>query len=161
MWCRMLAGSRPGQFYASPALTRLLRSTPAAQLGDRFAGRQVGTIGPSALPAPNSLIIIIGHTAGQLSRVPGASQVTSIQDPLRRSSAPLPGPLIDLCQRREMRGLPLAWRASWWPGGPAGGLAGLSVAWPEGHRSRTRSSRGCAQQMSALPSAGSSTGSGA
>jgi hypothetical protein len=69
----------PGQFYASPALTRLLRSTPAAQLGDRFAGRQIGTIGPSALPAPNSLIIIIGHTAGQLSRVPGASQVTSIQ----------------------------------------------------------------------------------
>ena len=135
MWCRMLAGSRPGQFYASPALTRLLRSTPAAQLGDRFAGRQIGTIGPSALPAPNSLIIIIGHTAGQLSRVPGASQVTSIQDPLRRSSAPLPGPLIDLCQRREMRGLPLACRACRWPGGPVGGLAGGSqvedqvVAW--------------------------------
>ncbi len=30
-----------------------------------------------------------------------------------------------------------------------------------GHRSRTRSSRGCEQQISALPSAGSSTGSGA
>jgi len=69
----------PGQFYASPALSRLLRSTPAAQLGDRFPGRQIGTIGPAALPAPSSLLIIIGHTAAQLSRDPGAEKVTSIQ----------------------------------------------------------------------------------
>ena len=69
----------PGQFYASPALSRLLRSTPAAQLGDRFPGHQAGTIGAAALPAPNSLIIIVGHTPGQLSRVPGAQKVTSIE----------------------------------------------------------------------------------
>ena len=69
----------PGQFYASPALSRLLRSTPAGQLADRFPGRQIGTIGPSALPAPNSLIIIVGHTASQLSRAPGAEKVTSIE----------------------------------------------------------------------------------
>jgi hypothetical protein len=69
----------PGQFYVSPALSQLLRSTPAGQLGDRFGGRQIGTIGPAALPAPNSLIIIIGHTAGQLSKAPGAAQVRSIQ----------------------------------------------------------------------------------
>ena len=69
----------PGQFYASPALSRLLRTTPAAQLGDRFPGHQAGTIGPAGLPAPNSLIIIVGHTPGQLSRVPGAQRVTSIQ----------------------------------------------------------------------------------
>src|ERR1035441_553750 len=56
----------PGQFYASPAFGKLLRSTPAAQLGHRFPGRQIGTIGASALPAPNSLLIIIGHTASQL-----------------------------------------------------------------------------------------------
>jgi hypothetical protein len=68
----------PGQFYASPALTQLLRSTPAAELGDRFPGHQVGTIGASALPAPNSLIIVIGHQAAQLSRAPGAAEVTSI-----------------------------------------------------------------------------------
>ena len=68
----------PGQFYASPALSRLLRATPAAELGDRFPGRQIGTIGPSALPAPDSLIIVIGHSPGQLSRVPGAGQATSI-----------------------------------------------------------------------------------
>ena len=68
----------PGQFYASPALSKLLRSTPASQLGDRYPGRQIAVIGPAALPAPNSLIIIIGHAPGQLSRVPGAEKVTSI-----------------------------------------------------------------------------------
>lgn len=69
----------PGQFYASPALSQLLRSTLASQLGDRFGGRQIGTIGPAALPAPNSLVIIIGHTARQLSKAPGAAQIRSIQ----------------------------------------------------------------------------------
>ncbi|HEY2692854.1 MAG TPA: FtsX-like permease family protein [Streptosporangiaceae bacterium] len=69
----------PGQFYASPALSRLLRTTPAAQLGDRFPGHQAGTIGAAALPAPNSLIIIVGHTPGQLARAPGAQKVSRIQ----------------------------------------------------------------------------------
>jgi hypothetical protein len=68
----------PGQFYASPALSALLHSTPAGELGDRFPGHQIGTIGAAALPAPNSLIIIIGHTASQLSHVPNATEVRSI-----------------------------------------------------------------------------------
>jgi hypothetical protein len=68
----------PGEYYSSPALGALLGSTPADQLGDRFPGRQIGTIGPSALPAPNSLIIIVGHTPDELSHLPGAIQVTSI-----------------------------------------------------------------------------------
>jgi len=68
----------PGEFYTSPALGALLRSTPAAELGDRFPGRQIGTIGPSALPAPNSLLVIVGHSPDELSRLPGAKQVTSI-----------------------------------------------------------------------------------
>src|ERR1019366_9558527 len=42
-------------------------------------GRQIGTIGASALPAPNSLLIIIGHTASQLSRVSGATQASSVR----------------------------------------------------------------------------------
>jgi hypothetical protein len=72
-----------GQFYASPALSALLRSTPVSELGDRFPGHQIGTIGAAALPAPNSLIIIIGDTASQLSHlqlshVPGAAEVASI-----------------------------------------------------------------------------------
>ena len=69
----------PGEYFASPALTALLRSEPANELRDRYAGRQIGTIGAAALPSPNSLIIVIGHTARQLSRVPGAAEVGAIQ----------------------------------------------------------------------------------
>ena len=70
---------RPGEFYASPALTNLLVSVPAGELRDRFPGRQIGTVGAAALPSPNSLIIVIGHDARQLSQVRGASEVRGIQ----------------------------------------------------------------------------------
>lgn len=69
----------PGEFYASPALTNLLASVPAGELRDRFPGRQIGAIGAAALPSPNSLIIVLGHDARQLSRVPGAVEVRGIQ----------------------------------------------------------------------------------
>jgi hypothetical protein len=69
----------PGEFYASPALADLLRATPGDQLGDRFPGRQAGTIGPSALPAPDSLIIVIGRTPDEVSRLPDAKRVGTIQ----------------------------------------------------------------------------------
>jgi hypothetical protein len=68
----------PGQFYASPALAKLLRSTPAAQLGDRYPGRLVGTIGPAALPSPNSLIIIIGRSVAEVSHQDDAHVVRNI-----------------------------------------------------------------------------------
>ncbi len=69
----------PGQYDASPALERLLASTPKDQLAERFAGHQTGTIGTAGLPSPNSLIIVIGHDAHQLSLVPGAVEVRGIQ----------------------------------------------------------------------------------
>src|ERR1035441_5773049 len=69
----------PGDYYASPALTTLLRSEPANELRDRYPAHQIGTIGAAALPSPNSLIIVIGHTARQLSRAPGVVEVSSIQ----------------------------------------------------------------------------------
>jgi FtsX-like permease family protein len=68
----------PGQYYASPALSALLRSVPAGQLAARYPGHLIGTIGPAALPSPGSLIIVIGHTPAQLARVPGAMKVTTI-----------------------------------------------------------------------------------
>src|SRR5450755_603832 len=34
----------PGQFFASPALARLLTDTPADELADRYPGRQIGVI---------------------------------------------------------------------------------------------------------------------
>ena len=70
---------RAGEYYASPALTILLKSEPANELRDRYPGRQIGTIGGAALPSPNSLIIVIGRTAHQLSQAPGAVEVGAIQ----------------------------------------------------------------------------------
>ena len=72
---------RTGQYFASPALARLLAITPTAELGDRFPGREVGTIGAAGLPNPNALIVVVGYSARQLSRIPGAEQVTSIAGP--------------------------------------------------------------------------------
>jgi hypothetical protein len=69
----------PGQYYASPALTRLMRDHPADELAGRFPGALAGTIGPAALPSPNSLMIIVGDTPAQLAHQPGATKVTSIE----------------------------------------------------------------------------------
>jgi hypothetical protein len=68
----------PGQYYASPALAALLRSTPADQLAARYPGRLAGVIGDAGLPSPDSLVIIIGHTPAQLAHTPDSVQVTSI-----------------------------------------------------------------------------------
>ncbi|HEX7107094.1 MAG TPA: FtsX-like permease family protein [Acidothermaceae bacterium] len=67
-----------GQFYASPAMSKLLRSTPSAELAVRYPGKQIGVIGASALPAPNSLIIVVGHAPAELASQPDTSKVTSI-----------------------------------------------------------------------------------
>jgi hypothetical protein len=72
----------PGQYYASPALAALLRSTPADELADRYPGHLAGTIGDAALPSPNSLIIIVGRTPAQLARTPDSVRVTSISTTL-------------------------------------------------------------------------------
>lgn len=68
----------PGQYFASPALERLMSTTPANELADRFPGHLAGRIAPSALPAPNSLVAVIGDRVSQLSRASGAQEVTSI-----------------------------------------------------------------------------------
>jgi len=68
----------PGQYYASPALAALLRSTPAAELADRYPGRLAGTIGDAGLASPNSLVIVIGRTPAQLAGTPDSARVTSI-----------------------------------------------------------------------------------
>jgi hypothetical protein len=67
----------PGQFFASPAMTRLLAATPRDQLAARYPGRQIGTIGDAALPGPNSLIIVVGYAPQQLAHA-GARLITGI-----------------------------------------------------------------------------------
>jgi hypothetical protein len=74
----------PGQYYASPALASLLRSTPADELAGRYPGRLAGPIGDAALPSPDSLFIIIGHTPAQLAGTPDAIAVTTIAATLPR-----------------------------------------------------------------------------
>jgi len=68
----------PGQYYASPALAALLRSTPADELAGRYPGHLIGTIGDTALPSPDSLVIIIGHAPAQLARTSDTVPVTAI-----------------------------------------------------------------------------------
>lgn len=70
----------PGEFYASPALRDLLASEPADQLGARFPGHIAGTIGPAALPAPDSLVAVVGYAPAELSKRPGAVRVSRIPD---------------------------------------------------------------------------------
>src|SRR6266540_4107936 len=55
-----------------------VRPSRLASLASRFPGHQICTIGPSALPSPSSLVIVVGCSAQQLSKVPGAPQITSI-----------------------------------------------------------------------------------
>jgi hypothetical protein len=68
----------PGQYYASPALAALLRSTPAGQLAGRYPGHLAGVIGDAGLPSPSTLVIIIGHSPAQLAHTPDSVPVTSI-----------------------------------------------------------------------------------
>ena len=82
----------PGQYYASPALAALLRTTPANQLAGRYPGHLAGVIGDAALPSPDSLVIIVGRTPAQLAHTPDSVQVTSISTtvlgwPLPRTKA--------------------------------------------------------------------------
>ena len=67
-----------GDYYASPALAALLKTVPADQLGARFPGTMIGTIGQAGLSGPGDLAIYIGHTTAQLNAIPGTEWVTSI-----------------------------------------------------------------------------------
>ena len=67
----------PGQYYISPALSALLRNAPADERADRYPGHQTGLIGQAGLPSPDSLVIVVGRSAAQMSHLPGATEVTS------------------------------------------------------------------------------------
>jgi hypothetical protein len=67
-----------GGYYASPALATLLKSVPADQLGERFPGTMIGTIGQAGLSGPGDLAIYIGHTTAQVNDIPGTQWVTAI-----------------------------------------------------------------------------------
>jgi hypothetical protein len=68
-------------------MAELLRETPAAQLGDRYPGTLAGTIGEAALPAPDTLILIVGRSVGELSVEQGAQTVSRISTTVPSSCA--------------------------------------------------------------------------
>jgi ABC-type antimicrobial peptide transport system permease subunit len=59
------APPEPGYYFASPALQRLIESTPRDELGGRF-GTFAGTIDRAALPGPDSLIVVTGAPEAEL-----------------------------------------------------------------------------------------------
>ncbi len=67
-----------GQFYASPALADLLKTVPRDELGQRFAGTEVGTIGYQALSGPTDLVAIVGYSPPKLAALPGTIKVDHI-----------------------------------------------------------------------------------
>lgn len=73
---KRLPGS--GQYYASPALTALLRTVPRDELGDRFPGSQAGTIGDKALTGPDELAIFVGDAPAKLAALPSTIRVDKI-----------------------------------------------------------------------------------
>lgn len=70
----------PGEFYASPSLQRLMAAHPADQLGDRYQGRDLGTIGAAGLTSPDTLLAIVGGTPDQVAELPNVRQVTRVGD---------------------------------------------------------------------------------
>ncbi len=70
---------RAGEVFVSPALARLLATTPADALGDRLPGRCAGTVGRAALASPDSLVAFVGRSAAELRHESGTYQVRSIE----------------------------------------------------------------------------------
>ena len=63
----------PGEVAVSPAMRRLLESTPDDQLDDRYPGRVTATIGDEGLAHPDQLVALIGRTPDQLGEVTSGS----------------------------------------------------------------------------------------
>ena len=66
----------PGAYLASPALERLIASTPADELGDRY-GEAAGTLPPELLRSADSLVVVVGATPGAVSTQASAGIVES------------------------------------------------------------------------------------
>ncbi len=69
----------PGEYVVSPAMADLLRATPADQLADRYPGHQIGVIAKAGLPAPTSLLIMVGRTPAELEPLAHTHKVDRIE----------------------------------------------------------------------------------
>jgi hypothetical protein len=82
----------PGEYYASPPMRKLLSATAADQLGDRYPGQDLGTIGPAALTSPDTLLVIVGGTPDQVGKLPNVRKLTSVGN----NTPALPETTVDL-----------------------------------------------------------------
>lgn len=69
----------PGEYAVSPALARLMATTPADTLADRYPGHAVAIIGRAALAGPGELMVVIGHEPATLRGYTGVDEVRSIE----------------------------------------------------------------------------------
>jgi hypothetical protein len=67
-----------GQYFASPALARLLADAPRDRLGARFPGTLSGTVGAAALDSPDELVIVVGRPAADLRTLPRTIRVAAV-----------------------------------------------------------------------------------
>lgn len=74
----------PGEYFASPALARLIADHPAAQLANRYPGKLAGVIAQKGLQSPDSLIAIVGHTEAEMAAHPNALKITRIETTVPR-----------------------------------------------------------------------------
>lgn len=51
---------KPGEFYASPEVIRLMREKPEEHLADRYGGKLIGEIPEAALPGSNYMLVVRG-----------------------------------------------------------------------------------------------------
>lgn len=56
----------PGELLLSPALAERLAEQPAEQLGNRYQGTRIGTIGQDALAYPGQLVAVLGHSTANM-----------------------------------------------------------------------------------------------
>ena len=68
----------PGEIVVSPAMARLLSVTDPAQLGNRYPGRVIGTVGSRALASSDALVVFVGHAPADL-RTSAVAEVRSIE----------------------------------------------------------------------------------
>ena len=67
-----------GQYYASPALAQLVKTVPSDELGQRFLGTEIGTVGGQALSGPTELVAVVGYSPAQLAALPGTIKIDRI-----------------------------------------------------------------------------------
>jgi hypothetical protein len=83
----------PGEYFASPALEKLLHTTATDQLADRYPGHLAGRIGDAGLPSPDALIIVIGHAPAQLANTRHTELIDAIST---TSPSSCSGPCYDI-----------------------------------------------------------------